>query len=120
MSPHVNSDPRMVNYAQSPATATHSTAKPKPHHGPSQGRWGLICQSQHSRHAQRQPGPSTVFAPASLAEVGDLLLIADHNILCRVVGSVKGYYVLVRSLRSGERFALPLNLQIELFNTPRR
>ena len=81
---------------------------------------GSFVKANTPATLKRRPGPSTVFAPASLAEVGDLLLIADHNFLCRVVGRVKGYYVLVRSLRSGERFAFPLNLQIELFNTPRR
>ena len=86
---------------------------------PVKARGGSFDKVNTPATLKRRPGPSTVFAPASLAEVGDLLLIADHNFLCRVVGRAKGY-VLVRSLRSGERFALPLNLQIELFNTPRR
>ena len=68
---------------------------------------------------RRRPPSDTALVPAHLARVGDLLFIEEHPQVCQVV-SISKEFVFIISKRTGEKFACPLNLKIELFNSDRR
>ena len=62
---------------------------------------------------KRREGPVSAIVPARMAEIDDLIFVEGCSHLCTVIRKTP-IYVLCRSNRTGQGFAVPLEIKVEL------
>ena len=74
---------------------------------------GLFDKVSRPVQLKRREGPGSAIVPARMAEIDDLIFVEGHAYLCTVIGKTP-IHVLCRSNRTGQGFAVPLEIKVEL------